>query len=96
MITILSIIAFGLMFDIVLNEGKGISNVIGTKKEDSISDDSWINRYDSPTYLLKELVDEIDSFQDDLAYDNSPEEIACIKAKIALREKLINKLIGDE
>jgi hypothetical protein len=95
MFTVLGIIAFGLMCDIVLNGGTGIATVIGTKKEEFISDDSWKVRYDSAGYLLKELVDEIDSFHDDLTYDNSPEEIVAIKAKIAIREKLIDRLLTE-
>ena len=43
--------------------------------------------------LLKKLIEDIDELRDDLEYDHTPEEISMIHAKIADRQKIIDKLI---
>ncbi len=42
--------------------------------------------------LIENIISSLDDLYDDLTYDNDEKEIECIKAKIKIREDILNNL----
>lgn len=52
------------------------------------------NSQDDQKYkFLREIVEKLDDLYDDLSYELNEDELVCVKSKIALREKILEKLI---
>ena len=86
-ITILfGLIGGALMIDVAFNEGSAISSIIGSFRGKRQEEDEKMT-------MCRKLLDEIDSLRDDLEYDCSPIEKDNILQKIAIREKLLEKLL---
>jgi hypothetical protein len=90
--SILVPIGIGIAIDLTFNGGDSLSNILssirGNVKVREISIE-----HDEKIALLKKLIEDIDELRDDLEYDHTPEEISMIHAKIADRQKIIDKLI---
>ena len=77
------ILALGIVFDLILNEGEGINNILHRPTQPSTAE------------LIQQTINELDGLYDDLTYDNDEDEITAIKSKISIREKLLEELVKE-
>lgn len=83
----ISILASGIFFDLLLNDGDGMSSIFKAIR------DHKEEKNDEKTELVRDILEELDDLRDDLTYDNSPEEKEAILNKIKDREKILEKLL---
>jgi hypothetical protein len=87
---LLAPIGIGIALDLIVNGGDSLANIFSSirGKENDVEIE-----YDEKLSLVKKLITEIDDLRDDLEYDNTPEQVSMIHAKIADRQRIIDKLI---
>jgi hypothetical protein len=88
----ISLLASGIFFDLVLNEGAGISSIFSSMRSKKDQYDPRTSPEESKIDLIKRILEELDDLRDDLTYDNSDEDRKAIEDKIRDREKLLDKL----
>lgn len=89
----LSLLASGIFFDLVLNEGQGISSIFSSMRSRKTEIHSASSPEESKMEMLKRILDELDDLRDDLTYDNSDEDRKAIEDKIRDRERVLDKLL---
>jgi len=78
----LSIFASGVFLDLVFNGGGSISYIMLSVK-----------KQDHKIELIRELVENLDSLEDEFLYENEEEEKLVIERKINTRQKVLDELI---
>jgi len=95
MFYILTIIAGAIFCDIVLNDGDATANILNAiasifhRKPMKIDEIVFKSEQAEILEYIESIKEEIDELNNELTYDNSPQEIDFIKKKLAIRQQLL-------